>query len=260
MNNLDLLEKKPSWFEEFKSCGNCDDYGFILKEGIAVKCNCRKIYLKRVSLRNSMLRAGFITRDTPLDKVESLETYTLSNYSGEDKEHNLEKIHKFIEYFGTKYRSLHLFFSGKPGTQKTTIAKFMVRELLCKGYTANYILANDLIEKIISSYREDGSKEEVIHLLDSNFLVIDEFDEDKIISYASGWQRKNLFPWLKKRLEVVKASTLFISNKKIDDIGDYFEEAIQDLLLREVPDHTMIFTDNYIKSSGGIDISSIWGD
>lgn len=254
----------PKWFPIFKSCGKCDSNGFIISfSGKAKKCNCKIDFEKKAFILKSLLQANVINADSSIDYVESLYGLSFDDYKGPDNNGNLGKIKKFCYQFSDKYRSLNLFFSGKPGTQKSTLAKIMIKtliELNNSTLKCYYILANDLIEMIISSSREEKDKDTLDDIAKVDFLVIDEFDEDKIITYASGWQRKNLFPWIKKRLELIKKSTLFISNKNIDSIGDYFEEAIQDLIIREIPDKTMIFEDKYYVYNGEIDLSSIWNN
>jgi len=257
MTNIDTL---PKWYPKFESCGKCDSFGFIVEEGKATKCSCKIEYDKKVAVLYRLLQANVISIESSQDYVESLLELSIDSYKGPDKNRIIPKMEKYINNFSERFSSLNLFFSGKPGTQKSTVAKAMVKALVSKNISCYYILANSLIEMIIDSGRNEEVKESLQEIIKTDFLVIDEFDEDKIITYASGWQRKNLFPWIKNRLELIKKSTLFISNKPIDELGKYFEEAIQDLILREVPDKSMIFEDKYYLYNGKIDISSIWDD
>ncbi len=251
----------PSWFPHFKSCGKCDSHGFIIKDNSSVKCKCKVEYDKQTHLISKLLDANVFTENSSKDIVEFLLSLSFDSYKGKDEKGNLYKVKMFCKNFKEKYTGLNLFFSGRPGTQKTTLAKTIIKELILQNVSCYYILANDLIELIIESSRDKEKKDFLDSILIvSDFLVIDEFDQEKIITFASGWQRKNLFPYIKYRLETIKKSTLFISNQKIDNIGTYFEEAIQDLILREIPDHNMIFEDNYIQNRGKLDLSSIWED
>lgn len=254
-----MIDNLPQWFPPFSSCGKCDTHGFIVKDGFSYKCSCRIEYDSTLSLLRKLLDANLFNENSSKDAVEFLLQASFSLYKGKDTNRNLDKIKKFCLQFKQRYAGLNLFFSGRPGTQKTTLAKTMIKELIKQGVSCYYILANDLIELIIESSR-DKEKKDFLNsiLIVSDFLVIDEFSADKIISFASGWQRKNFFPYIKYRLETIKKSTLFISNQTIDNIGSYFEEAIQDLVMREVPDHSMIFEDNYIQNRGKLDLSSIW--
>lgn len=252
------MNKLPEWFPIYSSCGKCSEHGFLLVEGVATKCPCRKDYEYKAHVASGLLESNVITLESSLPYVNEMLQISFESYKGPDRNKNVDKLKKFVDKFEEKYSNLNLFFSGIPGTQKSTLSKILIKGLVNKNIKCYYILANTLIEKIIDSSRKEETKEELENIINVDFLVIDEFDEDKIITYASGWQRKNLFPWIKRRLELIKKSTLFISNKPINKIGDYFEEAIQDLILREVKDKTMVFEDKYYAYSEDIDLDSIW--
>jgi len=254
------IENLPTWFPSFESCGVCDSKGFLVKNNTSTKCVCKVNFDNKIHLLAKLLEANVLSENSSQEAVDFVLSLTSDSYKGKDENGNLRKIELFVKNFEKKYTSLNMFFSGSPGTQKTTVAKYIIKALSLKDVKCYYILANDLIELIIESSR-DEEKRKTVHLIMSvDFLIIDECSEDKIITFQSGWQRKHLFPWLKFRLESLKKSTLFISNQTIDNLGKYFEGAIQDLISREVPDHTMIFEDNYIQHRGKLDLSSIWED
>lgn len=246
-----------SWLPPFTPCTVCNN-GFINDEGYILKCSCRKDYESELSLIQGLLHSGLLHPKSSEEIYLFLKNYSLDNYKGPDNNGNILKIKKFIQTFETKYNSLHLFFSGIPGSQKTTLAKYILTSLLRKKNKGYYILANTLIEKIIDASRNKEDKEFTDYIQAVDFLVIDELDQEKIVTYESGWQKKHLLPWLKTRLEVIKKSTLFISNKPIDNIGAYFEGAIQDLISREVLDKTMIFEDKYTSYRETLDLSKLW--
>lgn len=250
----------PHWFPHFISCGKCNTNGFIITNDVSTKCSCKIEYDNKINLLFKLLHTNVIVENSSTEAIDFIMSLNKDSYKGKDNNGNLKKVELFIEKFKDKYSGLNLFFSGSPGTQKTTIAKYIIKQLLQKNINCYYILANDLIEYIIESSRDIEQRKIIHDIINVDFLVIDEFSENSIVTFASGWQRKHLFPWLKLRLETLKKSTLFISNNSIDNLGKYFEGAIQDLILREVPDHTMIFEDNYIQNRGKLDLSSIWED
>ena len=57
---------------------------------------------------------------------------------------------------------------------------------------------------------------------------IAKFDEDKIVIFASGWKQKNFFPFIKNRLETIRKSTIFISNRKIEDLPFELDDVEKD--------------------------------
>lgn len=254
------MDDLPSWFPHFESCGACDHFGFIFNEGIATKCKCKIKHDKKVSLIKNLISSNVISVHSSHSVVDQMLNITVESFVGKDSNKNIPKINLFISKFKEKYSGMSMFFSGKPGTQKSTLSKYIIKELILKNFGCYYILANDLIQIIIDSARSEEKKELLDSILVKDLLVIDELDPDKIITYASGWQRKNLFPWIKTRLEFIHKSTIFISNQKIDNIGEYFEEAIQDLILREIPDHTMIFEDKYVLNRPKLNLDKIWED
>lgn len=251
---------ETNFITPFHSCGVCNKDGFIITKDYSKKCSCRIEYENNLNIIKGLLSSNVITYNSSKESLDFLLNLSFNDYKGNDYAGNLIKIKKFCTNFKNKYNNLNLFFSGDPGTQKTTLAKIMIKELIKQKVSCYYIIANDLIDIIIESGRDIEKKNLIESILNYDFLVIDEFDEHKIVTFSSGWQRKNLFPFLKKRLESIRKSTLFISNQKIDNLGAYFEGAIQDLILREVPDQTMIFKDNYIKNRGNINLSQIWDD
>lgn len=238
---------------EFESCGKCKN-GYIYSSSEVEKCMCRSTwqYKERLSIKISKANIPpFISEN------KSLLEYNLSDYIGKDKKDNISKIKKFISNF-EKYKRRNLFLSGKIGTQKSTLARYISKELLSQNYTVYYTLADTLIKNLQDADRNEELKEKYNEIINTDFLVIDEMSEDKITTYKSGWQNTFLLPFLKRRIEIVRKSVCFISNAPIDNIGDYFKGAIQDLIYREVADKDMVFKDNYNQELNRFDPSTLW--
>lgn len=255
-----MVNKPLSWLKSFEGCPNCKHQGFFLLEGKAVKCQCRVEYENMLRIINRYLESGLLNEQSSEEQFNFIKNYELGKYKGKDELGNIEKIKKYIDYFEDRYRAINLFFSGGIGTQKTTVSKYILSSLIKKNLTGYYILANDLICVLIDSTRNEEKLDFVKKIQTCDCLIIDEMSEDKIITYASGWQRVNFFPFLKTRLETIRKATIFISNSNISDIGNYFSGSIQDLIQREVPDQTMVFKDRYAEYKEQIDLSKLWQD
>lgn len=175
-----------------------------------------------------------------------IKTYDIEkDYLGQDINNNKEQVEKFIDNFNI-CKDLNLyFFSKKNGNQKTTVAQYILKEILFKKYSGYFILMNDLIrvleeesyKKECDSFRDD--------LLKSDLLIIDDcFDKLKNKIYSSGYQLNFLDKFLRTRLEIYRKATIFTSNFSKDDIDSIiFTDSIKDLVKRNV--YQLEFTDNY---------------
>lgn len=207
-----------------------------------------------------MQDANLINESSSKEYYKFLVNYDFTCYKGPDKNDNLLKLKKFCDEFDTKFSSFNLFFHGLPGTQKTTLAKYMLFRLIQQGKSGYYILVNDYIQLAEDSIRDEEKRKKLQRINNVDLLVLDEFDEEKIIMYSSNWKESNLFPQIKYRLEAVKKSTIFCSNKKVENLGDKFQGAIQNLIERETLSGVFTFEDTYVKFREKIDISKIWED
>lgn len=242
---------------EFIPCEKCDKgYIYSIDKSTATKCDCLKQYQERRSIEIAVEKSNI---PLWLSETKVLIDYSLDDYVGQDFNNNLFKIKKFINNFD-RYSKRNLFISGKPGTQKSTIARYMGMELLKQGKTVYYSLADTLIRDLIRADRDDELKNKMDEIIQYDCLIIDELSQDKITTYKSGWQNTFLLPFLKKRIELIRKSVVFISNSPIENIGEYFKGAIQDIVYREVADKEMIFEDEYDIEINRFDPKTLWDD
>lgn len=239
--------------KEFISCNKCDN-GFIYhKDGNYVtKCSCLKNYQKKEKLKLKLDLANI---------PESIIDYSIKNYIGKDKNDNISKLKKFIKEFKEKFFDKILYFYGNQGTQKTTIAYWMGRELLKNDINVKYILMNDLIKELQKeSFEENVS---IDKYLNSDLLIIDRsFVKDQVTIYNSKYQLPFLDNFLRKRLEQLCLSTIIISNKHIDFISkNGFNEDIEDLIRRKtvVYNSVFLFEDSYLLKDD-FDVANLWSD
>jgi len=163
--------------------------------------------------------------------------YGLGEYKGEDKAGNLPKIKKYVSDFERfKTVSLYLWSKGN-SSQKTTVAKNIILELLLSGYECRFVLMADLLTLLQKEAFGDAAiAAEIAGLRAVDFLVIDDaFDPRKATLYKSGYQFSFLDTFLRYRLETVNKATCFTSNVPISEIGKTWTPSIMSLVQRSVP-------------------------
>lgn len=210
-------------YMKFTPCENCDN-GYIEDdiEATISKCSCLLNYQRNRKLSIELEKSNVPLQISSDKKAVDLIGYSISeDYVGKDKQGNIPKIKKFISNFDERYSSLNMYFYGDQGVQKSTLARVICRELIKKGKSCYFILADDLIKTLIDAERDDELKSLCNHILNVDFLVIDELDESKITCYKSGYQIPFLTTFLKKRIERLRKSTLFCSNREIDNMGNF---------------------------------------
>lgn len=183
---------------------------------------------------------------------------TLRDYIGSNRSIP-RKLTKYVSEFDSKYRNIHLYFwSHENGTQKTTTASIVGKELLAQGKTVRFILMGELLSLLTDLDRKEDAQSRRQDLLMSDYLIIDDsFDKRKATIYRSGYQISFLDIFLRERLEVLKKATCFTSNFSIDEIDeDVFGISLKKLVKRSVPD-PFEFTTLY-SDRNNFDISELW--
>jgi DNA replication protein DnaC len=148
------------------------------------------------------------------------------------------KLSKYLKDFDKKFRSIHLYFwSNKNGTQKTTSASILAKELILKGFNVKFILMSELTKLLLKESFEEVD-EEINTLLNCDFLVIDDcFDPKKVTIYKSGYQIPFLDTFLRNRLELKRKATCFTSNYSLNEIDENtFGTSLVKLLQRQIID------------------------
>jgi len=222
-----VINKKQ--FLETNTCTICKGTGEIFTGSEVKKCDCMKSWEKVYKLYVRCLSAGLNKSDID---------YDIATYYGDT---NIPSAVKgFITKFSTTMYQTNIYFHGRVNTQKSTIARYIARELLRKGYTVKYVLMDELIKTLLKSHDhnvivKEDALDKTSSYSKSDLLILDEsFDNERITLYKSKYQLPFLTTFLKDRLEVVKKSTIFISNKTPKDIESQgFTEALQSLIMRE---------------------------
>lgn len=230
----------------FKSCGKCNNGKITIrsKNGNTWKyCDCYKTYIHNMRIYSKMKSSG----------LNDIIVKSFDDYVGTDENKNIPKMKKFVDEFSNKFHDKHLFIYGDNGTQKSTMAKVLLYKLAEKGYSVLYMNSKDFFSKF-SELEVDEEFENKFYNYDC--LILDEFDSKKVQLFKSGYKESATIAPLKKRMEINRKSTIFISNQTIDEIKDsQLGELFGDLIDREC--FQMTFTDKYSKN---VDLSKKWDD
>lgn len=151
----------------------------------------------------------------------------------------LTKLKTYLMYFDDKYKGIHLYlWSHENGTQKTTTASVLGKELLFRGHSVQFVLMGDMLRTLSSITNEDKQMVDACRKkwCECDFLIIDDaFDRKKAVIYRSGWQISFLDSFLRQRLEVDRKATCFTSNFAVDEIDvDVFGQSLKNLVKRSI--------------------------
>lgn len=237
---------------EFIPCNKCSN-GYIInvKDGVAKKCSCLKLFQQKSKINIELERANI--KDFNL---------TFEDYVGKKSCSNIYKLKQYCEKNELKTNS-HLYFYGSNGTQKTTVAKIILKEYILQGKSAKFILMSDLLDILTDVFSSSPTREsELEHLRNVDILVIDDaFDNKKVTMYKSGYQLSFIDRFIRTRIEVIKKNTIFTSNVAINDIvKNGFTSDIENLLQRSIVIRGgyFLFEDVYISEENNVDIKSLW--
>lgn len=100
---------------------------------------------------------------------------------------------------------VHLFFFGKHGRGKTTIATLLLKEIVNAGYKARIVKARHIIDMLYSGQIKD--------LFELDFLVIDEFDKINPV----GNQLSDFALTVSDLMD--EMGMILVSNKSIEELG-----------------------------------------
>ena len=249
-------------------CKNCDNNGFIIKDGVATKCDCRKKYEYELSASNILLNSGLLNENSTYEDFKKLIDYSFDNYKGKDENGNIKRIKKYVDEFDRSdkpFKNMHFYIWGGQGTQKSYTLKGVISKLACSGKSVCYIFTKDLIDLIIDSDRDENAQSKLSYIMNVDALVLDEFEESRCALWKSQFKENSLIVWVKNRLEIIKKSTWFISNDSISEMkSSAFGNLFGDLIERECKFGTFEFKDKYFDNIPKEKIeemfNSIWDD
>jgi DNA replication protein DnaC len=219
-------------------------------------CDCRLKWEEECKLEAKMKRNGFNPVYSHYDINEDY--YASQNES--DKIYGIsikDWVKKYLEYFSKseRTRAAFCYFWGVNGTQKTSVAQYIGKELLSSQYKVKYLLMNDLIHLLMKTERDEEARKEIEDFDNYDLLILDEsWDIQKITIYSSQFQLPFLDTFLRNRLQKRKG-IIFISNISYCAINPKFGDSLRDLVEREIQKEKsgLLFTSRFADAISRID-------
>jgi DNA replication protein DnaC len=209
------------------------------------ECDCHIKWGNERRLEIKMSRNGFNPIYSHYDINEDY--YVINSHNDNVK----DWVKKYLKYFGKSERTKAAFcyFWGINGTQKTSIAQYIGKELLSQQYKVKYMLMNDLIHLLMKTERDEEARKEIEDFDNYDLLILDEsWDIQKITLYSSQFQLPFLDTFLRNRLQKRKG-VIFISNISYHKISSKFGDSLKDLIKREIE-----------KEKSGLEFTSKYSD
>lgn len=243
-------------------CSKCKDSvvkGYIqkrkrgTKDDTLVPCECLIEFRKQAKLE-----LKFQESNLPLACIER----TFEDYLGERSKSNIKILEYYIYNFqGHKFNPF-IYLWGTQGTQKTTLASIVAKELIIKfkrSLSVFYVEDMEILVKNFGSFKEtDEQKEFKERFLDDDLVILDEAFFNKYHTSVSDYQLRNIKYALKHRLEVKRKPTIFISNvSPIDIKKNGFTDVIQSLIIRNCEKQILKFEDKCEDLQNDFDISEL---
>jgi DNA replication protein DnaC len=239
--------------KEFKPCHRCKSRnglpnGFYYKTTIqnnieyklVKECDCHKKWSKEKELYLKFIKSGF---------QENFYNYDIKSYLGTNSISNIKRFQKYIEGISNPdIRSSILYFYGINGTQKSTIANWIGKQIIQSNYDCKYILMNPLIKLLHSANMDEEKREELRKYEECDIIILDEAFTQK--SQWGGY----LDNFIKERI-INRKGIIFISNYAPAMITEHgFDKSIRDLVEREIlkRNSLFIFEDSYIANKDKI--------
>lgn len=243
--------------EEFVACRKCHHQesssipeGYYLEGDFLHECKHHVIWRINSENERKFINNGFNKSDFEKD---------WTSYVGHNSSGNIDRLKNYEKYFNEGKQGLvekvNMYWYGENGTQKTTVANILGKDLISFGSNPKYILMKSLVDLLWESQRDEEAQKKIEDLSACNVLFIDEaFDKEKLMLWKSGAQIGCIDEFLRERINNNKG-TIFISNKKPNEIEKQgFSHSIEDLIRRETEkrDYFFEFKDNYFDSTGEI--------
>lgn len=230
---------------------------YVVKDNVryVAECNCHKEWNALQTLERKLIEAN-LWPDLDYDPEK--------HYKGLKSAKEVRNLITYVDNFETKFFNKMIYMTGTNGTQKTTLAMWVGKELIKKGKSVYYTLMENLTISLSPDFsskdNDDARKRLVDKALSADLLIVDEsFDRSKMTLYKSGYQIPLLDSFLRNRFDIEKKGILFISNKAPDTLAaNGFGESLHNFIVRNTRGSVLIFKDEYIKEANVIDVKGLF--
>ena len=218
---------------------------------VVKECEHHKSWRAEADVYYSYIRNGFQEKDF---------NYSIKDYIGNKSINNINRFRNYIDQLNNiEVRSSILYWHGIPGTQKTTVAQWLGKEIIKAGYSCSYFYMKKLIDFLFKAPNDEEIMNWAKKYINDDIVIIDEaFSKNKISSLwgESKYNIGNLGEFIRNKISDGKG-IVFISNespKELLDLG--FDQPIMDIIIRETYKRNSIFEfkDNYIDTVNEINI------
>lgn len=198
-----------------------------------------------------------------LEKSNLLTEYTFADYKGSQSIEDVKALEYMSEHFEKFQNRKIIYIYGPNGTQKTSMAQALGKELIKKNYKVQYTLMQELLNILVPDFNsetDEAKKAVAKKYQEVDLLIIDEaFDKSKVTLFNSGYQIPFLDSFIRTRFDINKGSILFISNRKPEEISQQgFGDSLQNFIVRNTRGSFLIFKDQYIENASPIDRLSLF--
>ena len=229
-------------------CKKCNN-GLIWdeKNNCYKDCTCKKLFI--LSKKNNLKYSRANISD-----VNSL------SYDSFKANNMITKIDTIVNKWETNFNSLHQYWHGPQGTCKSSFSKLLLKQLINKyNITGYYMFAKDFAQLITLAEMNPNAEYKLNKILNCDLLILDEFQEDRLALYKSGWKEKQMVVSLKTRLEVLRKATIFISNDTIEETyQNSLGELLANMIDRETKKCRLEFTQVYTNVNLNKEIEDLW--
>ena len=215
VNNL-----KESDFEKHYDCADCKDTGFIDGK----KCHCYidkeiEVYKKLSNFDNYKNILDNFNLNVYKQNIMSVENSSYFEYMVS----KLSTIKEMILEHNKLNKPINIYISGKTGTGKTFLSRFIGQSLLNNHKTVIYITANDLMNAVFSNISNDKTKENILldYIDDCDVLILDDLGKENVNDFSIRY----IYNLIDTRLNN-KQSTIVCTQHNLSEISEIYEEGL----------------------------------